>query len=800
MIPKISLIIPVFNVEKYLKQCLDSAINQTFTDIEIIVVNDGSTDNSKDIIEDYKKNDSRIILINQEHHGPGYARNTGLNIARGEYILFIDSDDWIKEETSQKLYDLIKRDEDLDLVIFQYINYDEKKDIFYEEKFDSKLNKFIDKTLTFKEISNCYLAPTCAMKLYRKSLIENNNIRFPEETFYEDKPFHTEIMLQFNKAFFTDKAYYIRRRRQGSITSKADKKIFDSIEISNLVVEAYKNNDKYQKYINSVINNKISYLRYCYRIILDQYKQEYLNLIAKDFDKIRSNKVSYEEYLNCLDGINREFFINVKENIKFQDLDYLLSNYKIQTKIIVNPIKPTRIGDKTTITGILTDIKDNPLPNTQLKILTDNSQKTIKTNNEGNFTTKLKTNKKQRSITIQYQGNNTYQKTTTTTNIEINKIKTKITAKAIKSTKTGEKTTITGTLTDNKDNPLPNTQLKILTDNSQKTIKTNNEGNFTTKLKTNKKQRSITIQYQGNNTYQKTTTTTDIEIKKIKTKITLKPVKKIFKGEEIKLNGTLTDIKDNPLPNLQIKILINNSPKTIKADENGNFNYTYKMNKTGTNDINIIFNGNNTHQKTSLSIKPEVINKKTNKIQTKIIVNPIKPTRIGDKTTITGTLTDNKDNPLPNTQLKILTDNSQKTIKTNNEGNFTTKLKTNKKQRSITIQYQGNNTYQKTTTTTNIQIKKIESKIIMEPIEKVIKGEEVCLNGTLATLNNNIIPNVQIKILINNSPKTLKIDDNGKFSFTYKMNRVGINDIDVIFNGNNTYDKCNFSMKLEVFK
>ena len=88
----------------------------------------------------------------------------------------------------------------------------------------------------------------------------------------------------------------------------------------------------------------------------------------------------------------------------------------------------------------------------------------------------------------------------------------------------------------------------------------------------------------------------------------------------------------------------------------------------------------------------------------------------------------------------------------------------------------------------------------MEPIEKVIKGEEVCLNGTLATLNNNIIPNVQIKILINNSPKTLKIDDNGKFSFTYKMNRVGINDIDVIFNGNNTYDKCNFSMKLEVFK
>ena len=97
--PKISVIVPVYNVEKYLKECLDSIINQTFKDIEIICVNNGSTDSSCEILNEYAKNDNRIKIINSENIGVGNARNLGLQAVTGEYISFVDSDDFLNTDT-----------------------------------------------------------------------------------------------------------------------------------------------------------------------------------------------------------------------------------------------------------------------------------------------------------------------------------------------------------------------------------------------------------------------------------------------------------------------------------------------------------------------------------------------------------------------------------------------------------------------------------------------------------------------------------------------------------------------------
>ena len=94
--PEVSVIIPVYNVEKYLERCLDSVINQSFTDIEIICVNDGSTDNSLEILKYYEQMDDRVIVIDKENQGLSETRNLGINISNGKYITFIDSDDWIK--------------------------------------------------------------------------------------------------------------------------------------------------------------------------------------------------------------------------------------------------------------------------------------------------------------------------------------------------------------------------------------------------------------------------------------------------------------------------------------------------------------------------------------------------------------------------------------------------------------------------------------------------------------------------------------------------------------------------------
>ena len=131
---KVSVIVPVYNVEKYLKDCLNSVINQTLEDIEIICVNDGSTDNSLAILEDYAKKDSRIKIINQKNKGLSGARNTGMKHVQGEYILFLDSDDWLKEDALSELY-WSHLDDNLDMLFFQTVDY-------YEEDGRYELNQF----------------------------------------------------------------------------------------------------------------------------------------------------------------------------------------------------------------------------------------------------------------------------------------------------------------------------------------------------------------------------------------------------------------------------------------------------------------------------------------------------------------------------------------------------------------------------------------------------------------------------------------------------------------------------------
>ena len=120
--PFISIIIPVYNSEKLLKQCLDSVLNQTLNNIEIICVDDGSTDNSFEILKEYEKKDNRVIALTQKNSGAGVARNKGVEIAKGKYIAFIDSDDWIEHDALEKLYNNIENN-DSDMVLFNSIEH-----------------------------------------------------------------------------------------------------------------------------------------------------------------------------------------------------------------------------------------------------------------------------------------------------------------------------------------------------------------------------------------------------------------------------------------------------------------------------------------------------------------------------------------------------------------------------------------------------------------------------------------------------------------------------------------------------
>ena len=241
--PKISVIVPVYNVEKYLKECLNSILNQTFSNIEIICVNDGSTDSSRKILEEYKRQDCRIKIVDKENGGLSSARNAGLKVAEGEFISFIDSDDWIDTRMLEKLYKSMT-EYNTDITICAVHQYDEQKQAIDDSNkyytlgfFD---NSFDNRAFNYKD-TKPFIMDVCVMawnKLYRKSLIDKYKAQFPDGLIFEDGPFFFSIFFKTNRvSIVRDFLYYYRINRKGSIVQKAGKKYLDIIDIAELMLE-----------------------------------------------------------------------------------------------------------------------------------------------------------------------------------------------------------------------------------------------------------------------------------------------------------------------------------------------------------------------------------------------------------------------------------------------------------------------------------------------------------------------------------------------------------------------------------
>lgn len=213
MNPKISVIIPVYNSELYISECIESLINQSLKECEFIFVNDGSKDESPQIIEKYSHQDSRIILINQENRGISIARNTGLDIAKGEYIGFMDNDDFVKQDMFETLYNNAIKD-DLDIVISKTIlgrdgKYIIKDAIFPVDKIynqDFIQSKVMINLLRVEDLFAVW------NKIYKKKLIDENKICFPKNRIIEeDNMFNLQAFNLASKVKFIDySGYYFR--------------------------------------------------------------------------------------------------------------------------------------------------------------------------------------------------------------------------------------------------------------------------------------------------------------------------------------------------------------------------------------------------------------------------------------------------------------------------------------------------------------------------------------------------------------------------------------------------------------
>lgn len=252
---KIAIIIPVYNVSRYLHRCLDSIINQTLKDIEIICVNDGSTDNSLNILEEYARNDSRIKIITKENGGLSSARNEGLKYVTSKYVAFVDSDDWIEEKTYQLALDAIEKN-DVDLVswganiVLDNISEDNPAVISAKNYHDIKI-------VGYKKLDDrliCNTTVTVWNKLFKVNIIRENNIVFPMGLVYEDNEFFLKYIVHCESAYYIDKYLYNYVQRQGSIISK------NVVEKSNKpldYLEIYKNLYDYYSQLGILQERKI---------------------------------------------------------------------------------------------------------------------------------------------------------------------------------------------------------------------------------------------------------------------------------------------------------------------------------------------------------------------------------------------------------------------------------------------------------------------------------------------------------------------------------------------------------------
>lgn len=226
----ISVIIPVYNVERYLTKCIDSVIKQTYTNLEILLINDGSTDNSPKICEEYKNKDRRIKVIHKQNGGLSDARNVGIENAQGKYITFIDSDDDIEVDYIKYLYNLIEKyNTHMSIAAYTVVSKDKKINIGqgYEEEKVLDEKKCLERLLCEQGLS----VSACA-KLYEKSLFEN--IKFPKGKLCEDNGTTYKLIMKCNKIAYGSKSVYNYYKRENSImTSTFNMKKLDLIELTD---------------------------------------------------------------------------------------------------------------------------------------------------------------------------------------------------------------------------------------------------------------------------------------------------------------------------------------------------------------------------------------------------------------------------------------------------------------------------------------------------------------------------------------------------------------------------------------
>lgn len=272
--PIISIIVPVYNVDRFLRQCLESLVNQTLKEIEIICINDGSKDNSIRILEEYKQRDHRIVIIDKQNEGVSAARNRGIEEARGKYLMFVDSDDWIELTTCHNSLMQIEK-ENADVVMWSYVRefqnqsipkkiWDEERLVFEKQEVQDRLHRRMVGILgdELREPENADALCTIWGKLYKTDIIKKNHIKFDdirEIGSYEDGLFNLNVFGFVDKVvYINDFLYHYRKFNYNSLTSRYNPKLNEQWLVLFSKMRSYIEKNKLSNDYFKALNNRIA--------------------------------------------------------------------------------------------------------------------------------------------------------------------------------------------------------------------------------------------------------------------------------------------------------------------------------------------------------------------------------------------------------------------------------------------------------------------------------------------------------------------------------------------------------------
>lgn len=424
---KVSVIIPVYNAEEYLEECLNSIVNQTLKDLEIICINDGSTDNSLKILEEYQAKDNRFRIFSQRNQGQGVARNNALRYVRGKYFAFMDADDKLELNTLERCYNECE-DKFLDMVMYPLINLDDEKGTYYKTPLYDMFNvarKIENKVFNYKDLGELIfnVSVTPVNKLYNTEFVRNTKVTFPVGTIFEDNIFSWNLIFKARRIYFIEEYFYIRRVRSNSTTTSGNKRWCDAIDIYNSVWKIFQEHGEFENYKTKLYNNKIIFalfrldnIKFLYKnLFFQKLKEDLINVQQsypdfkslleldnkKQFDLILASK-DYEEYINFSNMVNLSEkiddiemqYVKIKDNFNVLSKEYETLFNKNQELISINKqLEQDKINITNEKNNLHNSFKDsdekiNNLNNT-IQNLTENNQSL--TNNNQNLNNRIKT-------------------------------------------------------------------------------------------------------------------------------------------------------------------------------------------------------------------------------------------------------------------------------------------------------------------------------------------------------------------------------------------------------------------------